>query len=48
MLLQLIHTNGTRAEKKIDKKQFAALKKVRGKARLLYKLPEAPSISKTA
>ena len=41
MLLQLIHTIGTRAEKKIDKKQFAAFKKVRGKARLLYKVAEA-------
>lgn len=41
MLLQLIHTIGTRAEKKIDKKQFAAFKKVRGKARLLYMVAEA-------
>ena len=41
MLLQLIHTIGTRAENKIDKKQFAAFKKVRGKARLLYKVAEA-------
>lgn len=41
MLLQLIHNIGTRAEKKIDKKQFAAFKKVRGKARLLFKLAEA-------
>lgn len=41
MLLQLIHNIGTRAEKRIDKKQFAAFKKVRGKARLLYKLAEA-------
>ena len=41
MLLQIIHTIGTRAEKKIDKKQFAAFKKVRGKARLLYKVAEA-------
>jgi hypothetical protein len=41
MLLQLIHNLGTRAEKKIDKKQFAAFKKVRGKARLLFKLAEA-------
>ncbi|ATE60022.1 Tn3 family transposase [Thauera sinica] len=41
MLLQLIHNIGTRAEKKIDKQQFAAFKKVRGKARLLFKLAEA-------
>ena len=41
MLLRLIHTIGTRAESKIDKKQFAAFKKVRGKARLLYKVAEA-------
>jgi hypothetical protein len=41
MLLQLIHNISTRAEKKIDKKQFAAFKKVRGKARLLFKLAEA-------
>lgn len=41
MLLQLIHNLGTRAEKKIDKRQFAAFKKVRGKARLLFKLAEA-------
>lgn len=41
ILLQLIHTISTRAEKKIDKKQFAAFKKVRGKARLLYKVAEA-------
>lgn len=41
MLLQLIHSISTRAEKKIDKKQFAAFKKVRGKARLLFKLAEA-------
>ena len=41
MLLQLIHNIGTRAEKRIDKKQFAAFKKVRGKARLLYKVAEA-------
>lgn len=35
MLMVLIHNLGTRAEKKVDKKQFAAFKKVRGKARLL-------------
>lgn len=38
--LQLIHNLGTRAEKKIDQRQFAAFKKVRGKARLLFKLAE--------
>ena len=41
LLLQLIHNLGTRAEKRIDKKQFAAFKKVRGKAKLLFKLAEA-------
>ena len=41
LLLQLIHNLSTRAEKKIDKKQFAAFKKVRGKAKLLFKLAEA-------
>ena len=41
LLLQVIHNLGTRAEKKIDKRQFAAFKKVRGKARLLFKLAEA-------
>lgn len=41
LLLQLIHNLGTRAEKKIDQRQFAAFKKVRGKARLLFKLAEA-------
>lgn len=41
LLLQLIHNLGTRAEKKIDKRQFAAFKKVRGKARQLFKLAEA-------
>lgn len=41
LLLQLIHNLGARAEKKIDKRQFAAFKKVRGKARLLFKLAEA-------
>ena len=41
LLLQLIHNLGMRAEKKIDQRQFAAFKKVRGKARLLFKLAEA-------
>jgi hypothetical protein len=41
MLVQIIHTIGTRAEKKIDKKQFVAFKKVRGKVRLLYEVAEA-------
>ncbi|WP_048960522.1 Tn3 family transposase [Enterobacter bugandensis] len=41
MLMQLIHNLGTRAEKKVDKKQFAAFKKVRGKARLLFRMAEA-------
>ena len=41
LLLQLIHNLSTRAEKKIDKKQFAAFKKVRGKAKLLFKIAEA-------
>ncbi|EGH04987.1 hypothetical protein PSYAE_24113, partial [Pseudomonas amygdali pv. aesculi str. 0893_23] len=41
LLLQLIHNLGTRAEKKIDKKQFAAFKKVRSKAKLLFQLAEA-------
>ena len=41
MLLQLIYAIGTRAEKKVDKKQFAAFRKIRGKARLLYKVAEA-------
>lgn len=41
LLLQLIHNLGTRAEKRIDKRQFAAFKKVRGKAQLLFKLAEA-------
>ena len=41
LLLQVIHNLGTRAEKKIDKKQFVAFKKIRGKARLLFKLSEA-------
>ncbi|ATC56509.1 Tn3 family transposase [Vibrio anguillarum] len=41
MLMQLIHNLGTRAEKKVDKKQFAAFKKVRGKAKLLFRMAEA-------
>ena len=41
LLLQVIHNLGARAEKRIDKKQFAAFKKVRGKAKLLFKLAEA-------
>ena len=41
LLLQVIHNLGTRAEKKIDKKQFVAFKKIRGKASLLFKLAEA-------
>ena len=41
LLLQIIHNLGARAEKRIDKRQFAEFKKVRGKARLLFKLAEA-------
>ena len=41
MLMVLIHNLGTRAEKKVDKRQFAAFKKVRGKARLLFRMAEA-------
>lgn len=41
LLLQLIHNLGTRAESKVDKKQFASFKKIRGKAKLLFKLAEA-------
>ena len=41
LLLQIIHTLGARAEKKIDRRHFAAFKKVRGKARLLFKLAQA-------
>lgn len=41
LLLLLIHNLGTRAEKKIDKRQFADFKKVRNKAKLLFKLAEA-------
>lgn len=40
LLLQIIYNLGTRAEKRIDKRQFAVFKKVRGKARLLFKLAE--------
>ncbi|CDH24239.1 transposase [Xenorhabdus bovienii str. kraussei Becker Underwood] len=40
MLMVLIHNLGARAEKKVDKKQFAAYKKVRGKARLLFRMAE--------
>ena len=39
-LLQVVHNLGTRAEKKIDQRQFAQFKKVRGKAGLLFKLAE--------
>lgn len=42
MLMQLIHNLGTRAEKKVDKKQFVALKKVRGTAKLLFRMAEQP------
>lgn len=41
LLLLVIHNLGARAEKRIDKRQFAAFKKVRSKARLLFKLAEA-------
>ncbi len=41
LLLQVVHNLGTRAEKRIDKRQFAAFKRVRGKAKLLFKLAEA-------
>jgi TnpA family transposase len=41
LLLQVIHNLGSRAEKRIDQRQFAAFKKVRGKARLLFKVAEA-------
>lgn len=41
LLIQIIHNLGARAEKRIDKRQFAAFKKVRGKAKLLFKLAEA-------
>jgi len=41
LLLQVIHNLGARAEKRIDQRHFAAFKKVRGKARLLFKVAEA-------
>ncbi|MBK1725344.1 hypothetical protein CKO23_24885, partial [Thiocystis violacea] len=41
LLVQIIHHLGIRAEKKIDQRHFAAFKKVRGKARLLFKLAQA-------
>jgi TnpA family transposase len=41
LLLQIIHNLGVRAERKIDQRQFAAFKKVRGKAHLLFKLARA-------
>jgi len=41
LLLQLVHNLGSRAEKRIDQRQFAAFKKIRGKAQLLFKLAEA-------
>lgn len=41
LLLLVIHNLDARAEKRIDKRQFAAFKKVRSKARLLFKLAEA-------
>ncbi|WP_250237966.1 hypothetical protein [Cardinium endosymbiont of Oedothorax gibbosus] len=41
MLMQLIHNLVTRAEKKVDKKQFSVFKKVRGKANLLFQMAEA-------
>ena len=41
LLLQVIHHLGARAEKRIDQRHFAAFKKVRGKARLLFKVAEA-------
>lgn len=41
LLIQIIHNLGARAEKRIDRRQFAAFKKVRGKAKLLFKLAEA-------
>ena len=41
LMLQVIHNLGARAEKRIDKRQFAAFNKVRGKARLQFKLAEA-------
>ncbi len=41
MLMVLIHNLGTWAEKKVDKKRFSAFKKVRGKARLLFRMAAA-------
>ena len=41
LLLQVVHNLGTRAEKRVEKRQFVAFKKVRGKAKLLFKLAEA-------
>jgi hypothetical protein len=41
LLLQIIHNLGACAEKRIDKRQFVVFKKVRGKAKLLFKLAEA-------
>lgn len=41
LLLQVIHNLGVRAEKRVEKRQFAAFKKVRGKAKLLFRLAEA-------
>jgi TnpA family transposase len=41
LLLQVIHNLGARAEKRIDKRQFTVFKKVRGKAKLLFKLAKA-------
>ena len=40
-LTDALNDLGARAEKGIDKQQFAAFKKVRGKAKLLFKLAEA-------
>lgn len=40
LLLQVVHNLGTRAEKRVEKRQFAAFKRVRGKAKLLFKLAE--------
>jgi TnpA family transposase len=40
LLLQIIHHLGIRAEKKVDQRHFSAFKKIRGKARLLFKLAQ--------
>lgn len=40
LLIQIIHNLGARAEKRIDRRQFATFKKVRGKAKLLFKLAD--------